>query len=475
MEGAVDGPSYHRLSAQDASFLHFERRSTPMHVAAVAVFEGGPLRREDGGLDTDRLDKHVESRLHLLPRYRHRLAFTPLAGHPIWVDDQRFDLHYHVRHVGVPAPGTDRALQEVVGQILSQHLDRKRPLWEMWVVDGLEADRFALVSKVHHCMVDGASGANLLTLLFSSSPDGLDPRAPSWRAIREPSPLRLLADDVARRARLPLEALQSLGGAVRDLPSAWASVTKAGAALGEAVETGLRAPARTRLNRPIGPHRRVGWRSMDLEQVKELKRALGGTVNDVVLAVVAGALHHFLEEREPWPARFDYRVVIPVNMRPPGDDFTEANHVSALFLSLPVSEPDPLQRYASIRAETRRLKQSRAAQGTDLLIRFADWSGSSGLTRLGARLVSRVRPYNLIVTNVPGPQFPLYVLGAPLLEMFPFLPLFDHQGLGVAALSYAGRVGWGLVGDWELTPDLGRLTAALDASFEELREAAEAH
>jgi WS/DGAT/MGAT family acyltransferase len=216
------------LSAQDASFLHFEGRSTPMHVAAVAVFERGPLRREDGGLDTDRLDKYVESRLHLLPRYRHRLAFTPFERHPIWVDDQRFDLHYHVRHVGLPAPGTDRAFQEVVGQILSQRLDRGRPLWEMWVVDGLEGERFALVSKVHHCMVDGVSGANLLTLLFSASREASDPGAPSWRATHEPSPLRLLADDAARRARLPLEALRSLGGAVRDLPSAWARRSERG-------------------------------------------------------------------------------------------------------------------------------------------------------------------------------------------------------------------------------------------------------
>jgi WS/DGAT/MGAT family acyltransferase len=445
-----------------------------MHVAAVAVFERGPLRREDGGLDSDRLDKYIESRLHLLPGYRRRLAFTPVERQPIWVDDQRFDLHYHVRHVGLPFPGTDRALQEVVGQILSQGLDRGRPLWEMWVVDGLEGERFALVSKVHHCMVDGVSGANLLTLLFSPSPDASDAGAASWRPTPEPSPLRLIADDAARRARLPLDAVRSLAGAVRDLPSTGASLVRTGAALGEAVGAGLRPPARTRLNRPIGPHRRVGWRSMDLEEVKRLKRSLGGTVNDAVLAVVAGALHHFLEEREPWPARFDYRVVIPVNMRPPGDDFTQANHVSALFLSLPVSEPDPLQRYASIQCETLRLKQSRAAVGTDLLIRFADWTGSNELTRLGARLVSRLRPYNLIVTNVPGPKFPLYVLGAPLLEMFPFLPLFDHQGLGVAALSYAGQVGWGLIGDWELTPDLGILAAALDTSFEELRQAARA-
>jgi WS/DGAT/MGAT family acyltransferase len=459
------------LSAQDASFLHFERRSTPMHVAAVAVFERAPLRGEDGGLDRDRLDKYIESRLHLLPRYRHRLAFTPFGRSPIWVDDQRFDLHYHVRHLGLPAPGTDHALQEVVGQIFSQPLDRERPLWEMWVVDGLENERFALVSKVHHSMVDGVSGANLLTLLFSTSPDSSEPGAPSWTPTPGPSSLRLLADDAARNARLPLEALRSLGSAVRNLPSAWASVTQAGAALGEAIGTGLRLPARTRLNHPIGPHRRVVWRSLDLEELKRIKRALGGTVNDAVLAVVAGALHHFLEEREPWPARFDYRVVIPVNMRPPGDDFTDANHVSALFLSLPISEADPLRRYASIRAETQRLKRSRAAEGTDLLIRFADWTGSTELIRLGARVVSRLRPYNLIVTNVPGPPMPLYVLGAPLLEMFPFLPLFDHQGLGVAALSYAGRVGCGLVGDWELAPDLGELAAALETSFEELREA----
>ncbi|MEN8184963.1 MAG: WS/DGAT domain-containing protein, partial [Myxococcota bacterium] len=343
----------------------------------------------------------------------------------------------------------------------------------MWVVDGLENDRFALVSKLHHCLVDGVSGANLLTLLFSAAPDASDPGAPSWHPTSRPSALRLLAEDAARRARQPLAALRSLGDVVRDPASAWAGLREAGSSLSQAVAAGLQPPASTRLNRPIGPHRRLEWRCMDLGEVKELKRALGGTVNDVVLAVVAGALHHFLEEHHrPWSARFDYRVVIPVNMRPPDDDFEQANRVAALFLSLPVGEADPLRRYAQIRKETERLKHSRAAEGTDLLTRFADWVGSNELTRFGARFVSSLRPYNLIVTNVPGPQFPLYVLGAPLLEMFPFLPLFEHQGIGVAVLSYAGRVGWGLIGDRELVPDLGDLAESLEVSFEELQQAA---
>ena len=464
--------SYERLSAQDASFLHFEHRATPMHVAALAIFAKGPLATADGGLDFERLAKHVESRLHLLPRYRRKLALTPLDRHPVWVDDARFELGYHVRRAGLPRPGDDGALRELVARTLSQPLDRARPLWELLLVDGLAGERFAIVSKVHHCMVDGVSGANLLTLLFSTSPEEEVAGVPAWAPRPAPTPVRLLRDEVVRQVGLPFALLGRARSALREPRRAWADVAETAVALGEAFEAGLRVASATPLNRPTGPHRRVDWHGVELEVVKEVKRRLGGTVNDVVLAAVAGALHRFLGERGVWLAKLDYRVVIPVNMRPPGDDLSASNRVSALFLALPVAEADPLRRYAIIQSETRRLKGSRAAEGTDLLARFADWSGSSGLVRFGVRFVSRLRPYNLIVTNVPGPQMPLYVLGAPLLELYPFLPLFDQQGLGVAALSQQGRIGFGLMADWEIVPDLSRLTHALDAALRELHDAA---
>jgi WS/DGAT/MGAT family acyltransferase len=464
--------AYQRLSAQDGSFLHFEHRATPMHVAALAIFEAGPLASADGGLDAERLAKHVESRLHLLPLYRRKLAFTPLERHPVWVDDERFDFSYHLRRAGLPPPGDARALQELVARVLSQPLDRARPLWELWLVEGLAGGRFAIVSKVHHCMVDGVSGANLLTLLFSPRADEAVGAVPAWTPRPAPASARLLLDDAVRGATRPFALAARAGRALREPSRAWADLAEGAAALGEALGAGLRVASTTPLNRPTGPHRRVEWHVVELEQVKEVKRRLGGTVNDVVLAAVAGALHRFLEERGNWLAKLDYRVVIPVNMRPPGDTLRVANRVSAMFLSLPVAESDPLRRLATIQAETRRLKGSRAAEGTDLLVRFADWTDSPWLTRFGVRLVSRLRPYHLIVTNVPGPQLPLYVLGAPLVELIPFLPLFHRQGLGVAVLSYRDRIGWGLVADREIVPDLSRLTRALDASLLELHDAA---
>jgi WS/DGAT/MGAT family acyltransferase len=462
---------WQRLGAQDASFLLFEHRATPMHVAAVALFEAAPLRTADGGVDAARLAKHVEGRLHDLPRYRQRLATHPLTGEPLWVDDGGFDLAYHLRHVALPRPGSVTALQELTGRLLSQPLDRSRPLWEMWIVEGVEGDRFALISKVHHCMVDGVAGSNLLTLLFSSRPDeGIRP-APAWQPRSPPGALRLVVGELAQRAQGGAEWLRWLGGVAARPRPALEAAAQTGAAVAQALDAALRLPAATSLNRPIGPHRRVEWRALELDAVKQVKNALGGTVNDVVLAIVAGALHRFLGARAEWPVRVDQRVVIPVNMRPAGDATPTANHVSALFLSLPVAEPDPLRRHERIRRETERLKGSRAAQGIEALARLADELAAPWLTRLGVRLATGLRPYNLIVTNVPGPRLPLYVLGARLVELYPHLPLFAHQGLGVAVLSYDGRLGFGLIADREVVPDLARLADAIPAAFAELTDA----
>jgi len=463
--------SYERMSAQDGSFLWFEQRNTPMHVSAIAVLEVGPLATAAGDLDTERIVKHVESRLPLLPRYRKRIAFTPLDGRPVWIDDDRFDLGYHVRRAALPHPGSEEVFKEWVGRTLSQRLDRERPLWELWIVEGLEGGRFAMVSKVHHAMVDGVSGMNLLTLLMSQDAEETLRAPQPWKPRPAPGPLGLLLGEGVRGLESLGAAASSVLEALQQPRSTWAKLVECGAAVAQALEAGLRPPARTSLNVPIGPHRRVEWLTLDLASAKAVKARLGGTVNDVVLATVCGGLHRFFASRR-WRARLEYRIVVPVNMRPPGDGRAAGNRTSALFLSLPVGTRDPLRRYAQIRAESERIKASRAADGFDLLTRFADWTGSTGLTAFGVQLASRLRPYNLIVTNIPGPQFPLYVLGARLVELYPQVPLFANQGLGVAVLSYCGRLHFGLIGDWEVARDLGRLREAFGDAFAELVDAA---
>ncbi len=464
---------YERLSAQDSSFVLWERRETPMHVGAIAILEAGPLTTADGGIDTARIAAHVESRLHRLPRYRKRLAFTPIEGHPVWIDDAHFDLGYHLRRTALPRPGTESELKALVARILSQRLDRDRPLWEMWVVEGLDGGRFALVTKVHHCMVDGASGMNLLTLLMSPIADEPAVAAPAWSPEPEPNTLELLVAESTRRARLGGELAGGILRAAADPAAAWARLSEASTAIAQAIDAGMRHPGATHLNRPIGPHRRVDWLRLDLAAAKQVKQRLGGTLNDVVLATVCGALHHFLGGRCEWTTRLDYRIVMPVNMRPAGDERAAGNCVSAYFLSLPIAEPDPRLRYETIHTATAALKGSHAAEGIDLLTQLADRAGGTLLTRLGGHFINRLRPYNLIVTNVPGPQFPLYVLGARLLELIPQLPLFEQQGLGVAVLSYCGGLQFGLIGDRELASDLGSLRDAMGASFEELVRAAQ--
>ncbi|MGH0037053.1 MAG: WS/DGAT/MGAT family O-acyltransferase [Myxococcota bacterium] len=465
----AEGPSaYDRLTSQDSSLLMFEQRNTHMHVAAVAIFESGPLRSQDGGLDGPRITRYVESRLPCLPRYRQRLAFTPFQRHPVWVDDDHFDLHYHVRHTALPRPGSEEQLKHLAGRILSQPLDRDRPLWEMWVIEGLERDRFALLTKVHHCMVDGASGTSLLTQLFRPTPDDTIEPIAAWSPRRHPSVLRLGVDEVVERISGPLSILKDLAEAVQSPARTLDLVKSRGASVVEAVRDGLHLPSESELNRPIGPHRRVEWRTFDLPELKALKKSLGGTINDLVLTVVTGAIRRFLERRGEPLDDLDYRVVIPVNMRSGSGDPELANRVSAFFMTLPVSEPDPIRRLQQVQSETARLKGSRAADGIDFFTQLVERSRSTWLTEVGVRFAARVQPYNQIVSNVPGPQFPLYVLGAPLTRLFPLAPLFERQGLGTAVMSYDGRVCWGLVADRDTVPDLGALAGDLERAMAEL-------
>jgi len=464
-------PDYEPLSAQDSSFVMFEQRATHMHVAALALVELGALRSPQGGLDAQRIARYVESRLGSLPHYRQKLGFTPLSGHPVWVDDDHFDLDYHVRHTALPHPGGTEELKRLVARVVSQPLDRDRPLWELWIVEGLEGDRFALVMKVHHCMVDGAAGVSLLTLLLRDDRDASIPATEAWFPQPHPSGLRLVFDEAMQRARTPIALGRALWNSLREPARTLQAAGERAGSMLDALRAGFHRPSETALNRPIGPHRRVEWLELDLDEIKTLRRKLGGTINDVVLAIVSGAIGRFLARRHESVAQLDYRVVIPVNMRGADGEPAVSNRVSAFFLSLPVGEPDALARFDAVRAETLRLKSSRAAEGIDFFTQLVEHSGSTWLTAIGVRLAARVQPYNQIVSNVPGPQAPLYVLGARLLGLYPLPPLFERQGLGTAVLSYDGRLCWGLIADRDSVPDLAALARDVQASYAELRDA----
>jgi diacylglycerol O-acyltransferase / wax synthase len=459
--------SLDRLSGQDVSFLFFETANTPMNVGGVSVFDGGTLVNVDGAVDVERIKAYIASHLHKVPRYRHRLAYIPIENQPIWVDDERFDLDYHVHHVALPRPGNDQQLKHLTADILSRPLDRSRPLWESWIVEGVPNGRFALVTKAHHCMVDGISGVDLSAVMMSTAPRTTFTAPRRWRPRRRPSGVEMLRDDVLARVRLPFTLTP--GAPTQSILRS--DIGQRLAAVWQTLQNGLRSAANTPLNRPLGPHRRFEWLQMDLMRIKEVKNRLGGTVNDVVLATVAGALRRFLRRRNIPLSDLDFRVAVPVNVRSAEELHALGNRTSVWLTSLPVSERDPRRRLAQICATTASLKRAGGAAGTDVLMRLADWAGPLGVA-LGVRLAERMSPYNLIVTNVPGPQFPLYLLDARVLQAYPLVPLFENQGLGIALFSYDGQLCWGLNADRDLVSDLPALADDIAESFAELQASA---
>lgn len=459
--------SYSRLSALDRSFLDVEDRNTHMHVGATCVFDMGPLRKPGGGIDIDRVRAYVESRLHLIPRYRQHIAWIPLENHPVWVDDEQFDIRYHVRHLSLPRPGCERELKRLAGWINSQQLDRGKPLWEMWVVEGLEDDRFAVIAKTHHCMIDGLAGADLLPVLLRPDEDDAIEEAHRWRPRAAPSQARLLRDAALRRVTLPLR----LAGRIASDPAAcWRDASDLASALLESATISVQPGAETPLNRSIGSHRRFDWLSFDLDSFKAVKNRLGGTVNDIVLAVVAGGVRNFLARRGTaldGKAPFVFRAFCPVGIRTSQRGSNGGNFVSAMTVELPVCEKEPLERVAQVRRSTRSHKDAAPVRGTEVLEKIADEVFPSMLGLLAATLESS-RAYNLIVTNVPGPSFPLFLLGARLRESYPLVPLYGHQGIGIALLSYDGRLNWGFSADRDIVPDLHDFVESVREAFVEL-------
>jgi len=465
--------AYDRLSVVDNSFLAIEGANTPMHIGAVALFEAGPLTQPDGGINVERIRGYVASRLHLIPRYRQRLAAVPFGTRLVWVDDDHFNIDYHVRHTSLPRPGDERQLKRLAARITSQQLDRAKPLWEMWVVEGIEGNRFALVAKTHHCMIDGIAGVDLMAVLLSPSPDTGTAPAPAWIPRPAPSRLALLRDEWLRRLREPLAIAGELPCPLTEPATIVARALESVAAVGETLGAALHRTSDTPFNQPIGPHRRFDWLTMDLGAVKEVKNRLGGTVNDVVLATVAGALRRFLERRRVNVETLEIRANVPVSLRSAEERGTLGNRIALWMTDLPVAERDPRRRLAAVRTTTARLKESKQAMGAEVLAAVSEWT-SSTLLALAVQLTTRSRPFNLVVTNVPGPQIPLYLLGARQRECYPMVNLLPNQGVGVALFSYTGQLCWGFMADWDLMADLHEFVRAIESSFAELREAARA-
>lgn len=460
-------PGYERLTALDSSFLLLENPHTPLHVASTITLDAGPLRTAQGGIDAEAVKRHVAAELHRIPRYRQKLAWIPFTQRPVWVDDERFNLDYHVRHTSLPRPGDDQQLKRLSARIMEQPLDPSRPLWEMWVVEGLEEDRFAVISKVHHCMIDGMSGVDLLTILLSPTPEHETQEPARFIARRTPSPFELWRDEMLRRVRLPFDAFRNLQAFVAEAGDVRRELRLRFRALAETVGATVRVAPTTPFNRRVGPHRRFDWLVMNLDEIKQVRRSLGGSINDVVLTVVAGAVQRYLERRQINPGNVDFRVMTPVSVRSSGERGKLGNRVSAWFLDLPIGEVDPCQQLEQVKEQSKRLKESKQAVGAAMLTEMAEW-GSSTLLALGARNVTRMLPFNLVVTNVPGPQFPIYMLGARMVETFPLVPLVDNLGLGIALMSYDGKLCWGFNADYDLVPDLHSFVRAVRESFDEL-------
>jgi diacylglycerol O-acyltransferase / wax synthase len=456
-----------RLTALDTSFLHLEDAASHMHVASVMLFEGSPP-------PYDELLDAIERRLHLVPRYRQRLAFVPLGqGRPKWVDDPHLNLRYHVRATALPAPGDEDQLKELAGRVFAQQLDRDKPLWEVWIVDGLEGDRFALLSKTHHALVDGISGVDIISVLFDTSPEPAAPADPGDRWLPRPLPTQaqLLGEALLERTTIPAEVARSVRAVFRGPRRILAGARDAAVGVGAMAWAGLNPAPTSPYNRSIGPHRRFTWVRADLGDIKAIKNELGGTVNDVVLSTVAGALGKHLRRRGQNTDGLELKAMIPVSVRADVERGALGNRVAAMMAPLPVWCQDPVARLDIVREELGGLKSSGQAVGAQVL---TELTGFAPPTVMGqaARLVSRQRMFNVVVTNVPGPQFPLYLAGRRMLDPFPMVPLAKNQALGIALLSYAGKINFGLVGDWDLMWDLDAFADDLRESLDELAEAA---
>ncbi len=454
--------SYERLSAQDATFLYAESPVAHMHIGSLAIFE-------DNGMDEEALCRHIESRLHLVPRFRKKLMWVSYGqGRPVWIDDPHFDIRFHVRQTGLRRPGGMKEAIRLMERVMSTQLDRSRPLWEMWWFD-LPKKRKALIQKTHHCLIDGISGIDVGTVILDLAKD--TPPAKElqpWEPQPPPTKQELLRDSLLHTVTQPRELAERVRQA-REAPQQFfdraAEVVQGLVALGKA--TFSFAPKVGSLTQQIGSHRRFVPVKFELSRFKAIKNEHQCKINDVVLAVVAGGLRHLLESRGEQVDGLTMKAMVPVSVRDPSQRMTYGNQVSMMQADLPVGEVDAAQRLKYVSAQMTGLKESKQAVGADFWVKLSEYTPSTVLS-LAARAIAFQRMVKLTVTNVPGPQFPLYMQGGKLLEAFPFVPLVGTTSLGVALVSYNGQLNFGLSGDWDLVPDLDVFGKGIEKALKEL-------
>ena len=439
-----------------------------MHVGAILIFEGPPPLYVD-------LVEHVRGRLNQVPRFRQRIVVPPLeAGRPLWADDVNFNLTYHIRHTGLPEPGGEEELKRLAARVFSQQLDRSKPLWELWLVQGLERDRFAILTKTHHAMVDGVSGVDIGTVLFDLEPvpkpaehvDDWTPRPEPSTSTWSPAPRTDLASAPLKLAERAVEAVRSPETTARRIAEGLEGV---GEVVGAFADPAPDVP----LNQEIGPHRRFVWARSELATFKRIKDSLGGTVNDVVLAVVTGALREWLHGRGIRTEGLELRALVPVSIRSEDERGNLGNKIAVMRGPLPVYVEDPVRRLRVVSEQMEGLKRSKQALGAEVISRFNDFAPPTLLAQ-ASRVNFSTRLFNLIVTNVPGPQLPLYVLGREMEEIFPVAFLPQNHALAVAIMSYNGRIGFGLLADYDSVEDVDAIADGIAASLAELEEAAAA-
>ncbi|HEX6476646.1 MAG TPA: wax ester/triacylglycerol synthase family O-acyltransferase [Acidimicrobiales bacterium] len=458
-----------RLSPLDSSFLHLEDRVSHMHIGSISIFEGPEPPFED-------FVAMIEGKLPLVPRYRQVVREVPFQlERPVWVDDPDFNIDYHVRHTALPTPGGEAELRSLVGRLMSQQLDRTKPLWEIYVVQGLEQGRWAMVAKTHHAMVDGVSGTELLAVIMDTSPQPSPPVADDWHPSPLPSGRRLAVEAAVQLAVSPYEQLRAIRAATRVPRQALHQLGEVVQGI-SAMAGVLRANPVSTLNGPIGPHRRYAWASTSVEDVKVVRKALGGTFNDVVLAAITDGFRELLLSRGEVVDR-KVRTLVPVSVRARDasgravGDSTYENKVSAMFASLPVDLESPDERLHAITEQMQGLKESNEAVAGEALTSLSGFAPPM-LLALGMRVAGRVQQHNINTgtTNVPGPQFPLYAAGRRMLKSYPYVPLFGQVRIAVAIFSYDGQVNFGLTGDYDSAPDLGVLCHGIEEGMGRLVE-----
>ncbi len=451
-----------RMSTLDAGFYFIEHENTPMHVGSVLLFEGPPPSYGD-------LVRLLAGKLHKVPRYRQRVRTVPLhLGRPAWVDDEHFEILYHVRHTAVPTPGGTEQLRNLAGRVFAQRLDMAKPLWELWLVEGLQDNRWAAISKVHHCMIDGMAGWDLAAMLLDLTPDAEHPAVPDgWSARPAPSRSELIAGGVRDAVGAPLQQLSRVPQLARTVLRPDKLLTFGRGLPGTARRLGGNT-ARS-LNGPSGPHRRWEWTQADLGEIKRIRGEFGGTVNDVVLAAVTRGFRDLLAGRGELVEGQMVRSLVPVSVRSREEKGLLNNRVSGVLVNLPVGETDPVKRLELLREQMDDVKNSQQAIGAQALTELAGFAAPT-LLALGTRVAMRFpQPVmQTATTNVPGPRFPLYLLGRRMVEVHPYVPIANNILTAIGIFSYLDQLNFGITGDFDAVPDIGVLAAGIRAGVDEL-------